>query len=193
MQKAYRFRLYPTDGQIQQMTKVIGCCRLVWNRLLEYSSKSYERRKGSHRAFDLNNFISHTLKPAEFYNASNDNAVIDDRSGKKGPEPESIAYGVVDGRAYVFLALEMTGGIMAYDVSNHDDVEFAGYINTRDFRSIVPGSEEWEDGEIDKWVTGGDVAPEGLCFIDASSSPTGEALLLSANEVSGTVAVYTLG
>ena len=64
MQKAYRFRLYPTDEQRQQMTRIIGCCRFVWNRLLEYSSKSYERRKESHTAFDLNNFIAHTLKPA---------------------------------------------------------------------------------------------------------------------------------
>ena len=64
MQKAYRFRLYPTDEQRGQMIRIIGCCRFVWNRLLEYSSKSYERRKESHTAYDLNNFIAHTLKPA---------------------------------------------------------------------------------------------------------------------------------
>ena len=64
MQKTYRYRLYPTDEQRGQMTRIIGCCRFVWNRLLEYSSKSYERRKESHTAFDLNNFIAHALKPA---------------------------------------------------------------------------------------------------------------------------------
>ncbi len=64
MQKAYRYRLYPTDEQRQQVTRIIGCCRFVWNRLLEYSSKSYRRRGESHSAFDLNNFIAHTLKPA---------------------------------------------------------------------------------------------------------------------------------
>ena len=64
MQKAYRFRLYPTNEQRQMMTRIIGCCRFTWNRLLEYSSKSYERRKESHTAFDFNNFIAHTLKPA---------------------------------------------------------------------------------------------------------------------------------
>ena len=46
------------------MMRIIGCCRFVWNRLLEYSSKSYQRRGESHTAFDLNNFIAHTLKPA---------------------------------------------------------------------------------------------------------------------------------
>ncbi len=39
-------------------------CRFTWNRLLEYSSKSYQRRGESHSAFDLNSFIAHTLKPA---------------------------------------------------------------------------------------------------------------------------------
>ena len=37
------------------------------------------------------------------------------------------------------------------------------------------------------------MAPEGLLFLDASVSPTGEALLLAACEVSGTVAVYQVG
>lgn len=64
MQKAYRFRLYPTEEQREQMTRIIGCCRFVWNRLLEYSSKSYKRRSESHTSYDLNNFIAHTLKPA---------------------------------------------------------------------------------------------------------------------------------
>ena len=67
------------------------------------------------------------------------------------------------------------------------------YINTRDFEAIVEGSEQYEDGELDKWVTGGDVAPEGLLFLDGEKSPNGEPLLLAACEVSGTVAVYQLG
>lgn len=32
MQKAYRFRLYPTDGEMQQMIRIIGCCRFTYNR-----------------------------------------------------------------------------------------------------------------------------------------------------------------
>ena len=34
----------------------------------------------------------------DYYNCSNDNAVVDDRSGKKGPEAESVTVGTVDGR-----------------------------------------------------------------------------------------------
>ena len=64
MQKAYRYRLYPTAEQTQMMTRIIGCCRFTYNRLLEYCSKSYKRRGESHTSFDLNNFICHTLKKA---------------------------------------------------------------------------------------------------------------------------------
>ena len=72
------------------------------------------------------------------------------------------------------------------------DVSFVNYINSRNFETIVPGSEEYDDGELDKWVTGGDVAPEGLAFLPAGQSPNGKDLLLAACEVSGTVAVYEL-
>ena len=129
----------------------------------------------------------------EYFNASNDNAVLDDRSGKKGPEAESVTVGTVDGKTYAFVALERTGGVMAYDVTDPEAITFVNYVNTRDFGTTVEGSEEYEDGELDKWVTGGDVAPEGLLFLDAASSPNGEPLLLAACEVSGTVAVYQLG
>ena len=129
----------------------------------------------------------------EYYNSSNDNATLDDRSGKKGPEAESVTVGAVDGKTYAFVALERTGGVMVYDVTDPEAITFVNYVNTRDFGTTVEGSEEYEDGELDKWVTGGDVAPEGLLFLDAASSPNGEPLLLAACEVSGTVAVYQLG
>lgn len=129
----------------------------------------------------------------EYFNASNDNAVLDDRSGKKGPEAESVTVGTVDGKTYAFVALERTGGVMVYDVTDPEAITFVNYVNTRDFGTTVEGSQEYEDGELDKWVTGGDVAPEGLLFLDAASSPNGEPMLLTACEVSGTVAVYQLG
>ncbi|MBS5134002.1 MAG: S-layer homology domain-containing protein [Oscillospiraceae bacterium] len=129
----------------------------------------------------------------DYYNCSNDNAVLDDRSGKKGSEAESVTVGTVDGRTYAFVALERTGGLMVYDVTEPTAAQYVNYINTRDFSSVVEGSQEYEDGELDKWVTGGDVAPEGLLFLSDSASPTGKALLLAACEVSGTVAVYQVG
>ena len=85
------------------------------------------------------------------------------------------------------------GGVMVYDVTDPAAITFVNYVNTRDFGTTVEGSEQYEDGELDKWVTGGDVAPEGLLFLDAASSPNGEPMLLAACEVSGTVSVYQLG
>ena len=90
----------------------------------------------------------------EYFNTSNDNAVKDDRSGKKGPEAESVTVGQVNGRIYAFVALERTGGIMVYDVTNPAKAAYVNYINSRDFTTSVPGSED-----DDKLVTGGDVAP----------------------------------
>ncbi len=125
-----------------------------------------------------------------YFNASNDNAIADDRSGKKGPEPESVAVGEANGRTLAFLALERTGGIMEYDVTDPYNPVFISYTNTRDFSTIVEGSEVYEDGELDKWVTGGDVAPEGLAFIAPDENAFGLPILLVASEVSGTVTAF---
>ncbi|MDD5944464.1 MAG: choice-of-anchor I family protein [Clostridia bacterium] len=112
----------------------------------------------------------------DYFNCSNDDMTIDDRSGKKGPEPESVTVGKADGKTYAFVALERIGGIMAYDISDPENAEFAGYINSREFTSDIAG----------------DVAPEGLAYISAKDSPNGRNLLLAACEVSGTVAVYAI-
>ncbi|MBR5489471.1 MAG: choice-of-anchor I family protein, partial [Firmicutes bacterium] len=112
----------------------------------------------------------------EHFNCSNDTIELEDRTGKKGPEPEGITTGIVDGRTYAFIALERIGGIMMYDVTNPSKTEFVNYINSRDF------SQDVKD----------DVSPEGMAFVAAEKSSTGNALLVAANEVSGTVSVYEL-
>ena len=111
-----------------------------------------------------------------YFNCSNDKISIDNRSGKKGPEPESVVTGVVDGRTYAFIALERIGGVMVYDITDPANTEFVNYINSREFDTAIQG----------------DVSPEGLCFVSASDSKTGNALLLAACEVSGTLAAYEL-
>ena len=113
-------------------------------------------------------------KIPDYFNTSNDKTSIDNRSGKKGPEPESVVTGVVGEKIFAFIALERIGGIMVYDISDAANVRFANYINSREFDEVIKG----------------DVSPEGLCFIPASESKTGKAMLLAACEVSGTLAVY---
>ncbi len=39
---------------------------------------------------------------------------------------------------------------MVYDVTEPASAQYVNYINTRDFASVVEGSEEYEDGELDK-------------------------------------------
>ncbi|MGN1319769.1 MAG: choice-of-anchor I domain-containing protein, partial [Acutalibacteraceae bacterium] len=113
-------------------------------------------------------------KLADYFNASNDKISLDNRSGKKGPEPESVVTGVIGNKTFAFVALERIGGIMVYDITDPANAKFANYINSREFDEAIKG----------------DVSPEGLCFVSAENSKTGKATLLAACEVSGTLAAY---
>jgi 2',3'-cyclic-nucleotide 2'-phosphodiesterase (5'-nucleotidase family)/3',5'-cyclic AMP phosphodiesterase CpdA len=113
-----------------------------------------------------------------YFNCSNDNSFADNRSNKKGPEPETVTVGTVNGRTYAFIALERIGGVMVYDVTNPSSSSYVNYINSRDFVDLD------EDG------IGSDDSPEGLKFVPAAQSPTKKPLLLAAFEVSGDVGVY---
>jgi 2',3'-cyclic-nucleotide 2'-phosphodiesterase (5'-nucleotidase family)/predicted extracellular nuclease len=110
------------------------------------------------------------------FNASNDNINLDNRSDNKGPEPEGVTVGVINGRTYAFVGLERIGGTMVYEVTDPTKPAFVQYLNTRDFSAAVAG----------------DSGPEGLTFISASDSPNSQPLLVVANEVSNTVAVYSV-
>lgn len=113
-------------------------------------------------------------KLPDYFNTSNDKTSIDNRSGKKGPEPESVVTGVIGNKTFAFIALERIGGIMVYDITDPANTKFANYVNSREFDEVIKG----------------DVSPEGLCFISAKDSKNGKATLLAACEVSGTLAAY---
>ncbi len=68
-----------------------------------------------------------------FFNCSNDDNEYDSRSTKKGPEPESVTVGTVNGSTYAFVALERIGGLMMYDITDPANASFVNYINSRDF------------------------------------------------------------
>ena len=109
----------------------------------------------------------------DYFNWSNDDDVFEKRSAKKGPEPEDVKVGMIGNELYAFIGLERISGVMTYNITNPSNATFANYTNTRDFSQTISG----------------DVAPEGLAFIQAENSPTNKPLLLVGNEVSGTVAV----
>jgi hypothetical protein len=107
------------------------------------------------------------------FNASNDNNNRDDRSDNKGPEPEGVAVARLGSRTFAFIGLERVGGVIVYDVSSPTAPFFVTYINTREGAT-------------------GDLGPEGLAIVPASSSPTASPLLLVGNEVSGTTSIYQI-
>lgn len=119
------------------------------------------------------------------FNASNDENGGDDRSDDKGPEPEAIEIAQIGGKTYAFIGLERVGGIMAYDITHPESARFVQYINTRDFSVDI---EDLVDGGDFSAV--GDLGPESILFIAAEDSPSGVALLVVGNEVSGTTAIF---
>jgi 2',3'-cyclic-nucleotide 2'-phosphodiesterase/3'-nucleotidase/5'-nucleotidase len=120
--------------------------------------------------------ITAAIYPAYFNNDATGG--FDSRSDDKGPEPEAVTTGVVNGRTYAFIGLERIGGIMVYDVTDPLRPAFVQYVNNRDF-TAAPQS-----------AAAGDLGPEGIIFIPAAQSPNGKPLLVVANEVSGTTTVY---
>lgn len=96
----------------------------------------------------------------------------DGRSDNKGPEPEGIVSGTVDGRTYVFVALERTSGIAVWDMTDPTNPAFATIMQP---------------------PAGTDVSPEGMVFIASADSPNGRPLLAVSNEVSGTLSIWALG
>jgi hypothetical protein len=152
--------------------------------------------------------------PANF-NASNTSNAIDNRSDDKGPEPEGIAVANLWGRDYVFVALERIGGVVVYDIENPRWPRFVQYINVRDFTQ-APSSALSKDQGAEGLVV---VQPRqkagrgfgrgvGPWFGPGPGFGTGfgwghgpgrggddedeDALLLVANEVSGTLRVFRI-
>lgn len=96
------------------------------------------------------------------------------RLDNKGPEPESVVVGKVGSDTYAFIGLERASGILMYQITNPAKPKFVQYI--RNTTTLADG----------------DISPEGLKFIPADKSPTGQALLAVGHEVTGSVAIYQI-
>ena len=112
----------------------------------------------------------------DYFNCSNDTIEVEDRSGKKGPEPEGVTVGTIDGHTYAFVGLERTGGVMIYDITDPANAAFKNYFNSRDYSADIKD----------------DVSPEGLTFVAAEKNKSGAPVLIISNEVSGTVSVMAM-
>ena len=158
------------------------------NKLQSYGARSFSIwNEEGQQVFDSASDIAQITagRVGEFFNASNDRAADskkNDRSSAKGAEPEALTIGEVAGRTYAFIGLERVGGIMVYDITSPYGVQFVQYTINRDFTQNPADAAEGANA--------GDIGPEGLKFVKAEDSPTGKALLIVGNEVSGTTSVY---
>lgn len=161
------------DGAIDKMLTYGGRSFSIWdtenNTLVFDSGSDFERITAQRYGTNFNND-----------NAENKG---EDRSDNKGPEPEALTVGKINGHTYAFIGLERMGGIMVYDVSNPNNPDFVEYINNRD---VTVDNTTLEAGGA------GDLGPEGFKFVDADNSPSGKPMLIVGNEVSGTTTFYNI-
>ncbi len=112
--------------------------------------------------------ISNDLSSHNINNGSLGN--FDTRSDEKGPEPEALAFGSIDGRDFVFLGNERQNGIFQFDITDLNNVTIVGYFN--------PVTSALDSG-------GAFISPESIQFLSAASNPTGMDLLVVGFEGTG--------
>ncbi|WP_343634793.1 choice-of-anchor I family protein [Fluviicola sp.] len=114
---------------------------------------------------------------AGLFNASNSAgaAVSKNRSDDKGPEPEGVATAVINGNNYLFVSLERVGGVMIFNVDVPSAPVYVGYYNNRSAASNGP-----------------DRGAEGIIIIKKEDSPTGNDIVILANEVSSTLSIFDI-
>jgi hypothetical protein len=124
---------------------------------------------------DFERITSRDPKWSAIFNCDNEGNALKSRSRAKGPEPEGLTLGTINGRTYAFVGLERIGGVMAYNITDPQNPRFVDYNNSRSTTAFS-----------------GDHGPEGIVFINERQSPDGKPYILVANEISGTVAIYEL-
>ncbi|MGL3129051.1 RNA-guided endonuclease InsQ/TnpB family protein, partial [Klebsiella pneumoniae] len=58
IQKAYKYRLNPTDAQAQRLRQMCGCARFVWNYALAETQRILEAGRKLPSAFELNKMLT---------------------------------------------------------------------------------------------------------------------------------------
>lgn len=152
------------------------------NKLMAFGTRSFSiwRANDLNRVYDSGeDFERITAERAAAtgatfkFNSSHDNDTMDGRSPTKGPEPEGLALGRIGNQTFAFVGLERVGGVMVYDITDPVSPRFVTYLNPRN-------------------GVNGDTGPEGLSFVPATASPTGNPLLVVSHEVSGTTAIFNI-
>jgi hypothetical protein len=151
-----------------------------FDRIYTFGARSFSvwNAETLQQVFDSGDQLERLTANLPIFNMSHNNNIRDDRSDDKGPEPEGLAIGQVGNRSLLFLGHERDSSISVWDLENPAAPRFVTRVDNR----IPTGSVAMG--------TAGDLGPEGLTFIPAADSPTNRALLLVANEISGTLTIW---
>ncbi|CAH1253652.1 Hypp1213 [Branchiostoma lanceolatum] len=109
---------------------------------------------------------------------------FDDRSCKRGTEPQSLTVGRLGNSTILFVAAQKTGSVFIYSLD-------AGEGITPTFQSVYWGGRAdltWEEAYQARQV--GDTDVEDMSFVPGDKSPNGKPLLLVGGTSSGTVSIY---
>ena len=118
------------------------------------------------------------MDPDNFNSNNDENGSRKSRSDDKGTEPEAIEIVQRGDSVYALVGLERQGGIFVYNVTDPTWPYYVTYLNNRNF-------------DVDATLPeAGDLGVEDIIFISEEDSPTGEPLIVTANEVSGTVTLF---
>ena len=152
-----------------------------YDQLYSFGARSFSIRDANgtlvYDSGDDLEVITAAAYPANF-NASNTSNTLDTRSDDKGPEPEAVTTGVINGNTYAFVGLERIGGVVVFNVSNPFAPVFVQYLNNRNFAAATNTA-----GALDLGV-------EGITFVSGADSPNGIPFLITANETSGTISTF---
>ena len=153
-----------------------------FDRIFSYGARSFSIfDQFGNQVFDSGDDfeqITAALEPLNFNSTNDENDSRKNRSDDKGVEPEAITLVERDGQVYALIGFERMGGIIVYNITDPTNPEYLSYVNNRDF------SADAESPEV------GDLGIEDIIYIDAEDSPSGSPLVVTANEVSGSVTVF---
>jgi len=107
------------------------------------------------------------------FNVDNESNAIKNRSRAKGPEPEGVTLGTINGQTFAFITLERTGGVMVYNITDPNNPTFTDYKHSRSTSAY-----------------GGDNGPEGIIYIAPENTTSHKGYVIVANEISGTLSIY---
>ena len=62
MNRAFKYRLYPNQSQIEQLNKTFGCCRFVYNQMLALQESNYQLGIKHMSRYDANKYVNRILK-----------------------------------------------------------------------------------------------------------------------------------